>query len=638
MKRGNSSLTTNNRKFWFIADFETITPNTNYYKKTQDTKVNLWGLQQFGDFSPDKINWGITIEEFIDHLKNLGVSSTIFFHNLAFDGDFIVKYLIKTYPIIKKKDRKTGIAFFKNKNRIYNIILNFRNPEKKFCKIIFRCSLLLLTASVDSLGKAFKIEKHENGNSTFYDFEPFKNKDEILFTPFKYSFLLYMKRDIEIVNRSLVTFEHTINSVKIIKDKNKKRKRKGLPVFNYLTIGALAKHVQGFFYIPKFHKENPQHKGKQFLTTKSKTDYNFIKKNFMYGGWTQYNPLFQNDNNDIFKGVMIDINSSYPSIMVENLPYGDLLQTKPKSTFVEWVTVDVKTAIIKKKYEHFRILKNWKHQSGEVRYSDKLDNFTCYYLKKEWDIINKVYDIKIKSIGSVYQKTAPFLKSLVTDFYALKQKYKKAGDKASEMTFKIFLNSLYGKFNQRDKYDEMNYSTLNFEDFQKDNPDFGEFRESNSYKIDNKHKVYFMKRVKDSSKFTNSAVAAYTTSGGRCKLWNTILKIGVKYFIYSDTDSIAFKTENMKDLHIGADLGEWSIDSKLSQFKVYGAKRYLGYLENEIVKKGFAGVNLDLKKHLNYMNFDFDEFHIPNATLKKTYVKSGIILELKDLDIKKGKQ
>lgn len=156
----------------------------------------------------------------------------------------------------------------------------------------------------------------------------------------------------------------------------------------------------------------------------------------------------------------------------------------------------------------------------------------------------------------MFQKTAPFLKNLVTDFYGLKQKYKSDGDKASEMTFKIFLNSLYGKFNQRDKYDEMVYSLDTFENFQNDNPEYQDFRESNSYTIDEKHKVFFMKKIADAKTFTNSAVAAYVTSGGRCKLWSTILKIGVKYFIYSDTDSVAFSTDKMKNLEFGADLGQ----------------------------------------------------------------------------------
>ena len=174
----------------FVADFETITPETKYYQKNNDTKVILWGIQKLHNFTDYK-SWGYSIDSFIEYLFSLKVSATIFFHNLSFDGDFVLKYLINilNYQILEESNFQNSIEIFKQGNNLYNFVVRINKNIKWY----FRCSLKLLSAGVEKLGKSFNISKHENNSDTFYGYEDLnaswvetKEKNRIEIRPIKY--------------------------------------------------------------------------------------------------------------------------------------------------------------------------------------------------------------------------------------------------------------------------------------------------------------------------------------------------------------------------------------------------------------------------------------------------------------------
>ena len=71
----------------FSADFETITDEN-------DCRVWAWGIC---DIPYTFANFGNSIESFFEHLKTLKENSKIYFHNLKFDGSFILNYLLSTF-------------------------------------------------------------------------------------------------------------------------------------------------------------------------------------------------------------------------------------------------------------------------------------------------------------------------------------------------------------------------------------------------------------------------------------------------------------------------------------------------------------------------------------------------------------
>ena len=68
----------------FSADFETITDEN-------DCRVWAWGIC---DIPYTFANFGNSIDSFFEHLKTLKENSKIYFHNLKFDGSFILNYLL----------------------------------------------------------------------------------------------------------------------------------------------------------------------------------------------------------------------------------------------------------------------------------------------------------------------------------------------------------------------------------------------------------------------------------------------------------------------------------------------------------------------------------------------------------------
>ena len=75
-------------KRWYVADFETTSER--FYNEHGYTKVWLWSIC---DSNANIIQDGTDIEQFLILARQL-CGGTIYFHNLKFDGSFIVDYLL----------------------------------------------------------------------------------------------------------------------------------------------------------------------------------------------------------------------------------------------------------------------------------------------------------------------------------------------------------------------------------------------------------------------------------------------------------------------------------------------------------------------------------------------------------------
>lgn len=76
---------------WWVADFETTTANTLYYRRTQDVCLTLGGLL---DATGRHYFEYLDVAGFFRLLQTRGIR-TCFFHNLSFDGNFVIKWAMQ---------------------------------------------------------------------------------------------------------------------------------------------------------------------------------------------------------------------------------------------------------------------------------------------------------------------------------------------------------------------------------------------------------------------------------------------------------------------------------------------------------------------------------------------------------------
>lgn len=660
----------------YFADFETATANTQYFKRTQDTRVLLYCLKNHNGAI---ISIGVNIKQFFDAIKDMRLTSKeilIYFHNLSFDGDFILKWLaqnnfVATNP---EKDDKmykkpNTFIFLRQKSNIFFIKVWLNNKKGKKICINFYCSLKILSASVDALGKSIGLSKHTNETKqeNFYDVEPMNHVSD-----YPKEFVDYCIRDCEIVR---ISFWNFVKELKQLTDS--KWFLGNISLKKHFTIGSIAYQLQKDF-VKNFSYKNKNPSIFKGLKIKSRTYW--LAKRFYFGGITQFNPECQYKKIHCENGVSYDVNSMHPFSMTKLIPYGELydmdeVQPEPNRKYLEYWEIYVEYASIKE--HNFHCLTNWKkvnalyekefekmklrtkgkkpsdkdikEQSKRAidytlnRYVNYLYDFTCYYLKEEWETLQKFYDFEGVIIKKKYWAYADyFLKDYVESLYSFKESYTRAGDKSKALTYKIALNSSYGKHATREYYNELyccnskqEYDVLvAAKTFKYKNKTWTIDDASEIVKLPNHYFVSIEPAYDESKDLFNKLIASTITAWSRIYIYESIYKCGVKNFLYCDTDSIYLKDASRVNLVIdNYKLGAWSVQSTYNYFIAKGAKVY-SYAQDEYFKNSNS-VHSGISKNYLAKNFDLSiyETHdivLKEANLKQVRTKSGSLLVKKD--------
>lgn len=650
----------------FFADFETTTYNSKQYQEEGHTNVWMWALMD----QKNGIKIGCTLDEFMNFILQDGKNKIIYFHNLSFDGDFIIKWLFRNYPknfkqdyqfttenyeVVNQVPKYNWFSFFKNGNKIYNIDWAVRKKIRgkvMKVKIQFRCSYNLMPSSIDSLGKSFKINKMDEEEinnlilkgyikekNEFYDLGGnYVHQDEYL----KNVFVSYIKRDVMIAKTAFLNYKETVESTKDAF--NNKYNKKDVHLQKILTTASLVqKLVKNNIWNNK-HLHNYIKKG---LKIHSYEQYELMRK-FYSGGFTQFNPLYHNKVFDK-KGFSIDINSSYPWAMTQPLPYGELLEEVPENTknYLTYCVVKMSYKI-KSKYINFICLKN--KTDKKVRYSMH-GSGEFYFLLEELEFYKKIYDIEITEIKYLYARCFTFLKPFIDEYYHLKSEADANGQAALKTTYKLLLNSLYGSFAKKAIYPMGIWMEKRFYDALKNNELDGLYDEKNkkwnakTFKQLNIPNMDLfcveMEKEEKPKSFPNMLIGATITAYSRLKLLNAIFEIGVDKFVYCDTDSIFClgKKENLPS-SIKLDdyeLGAWKVEFEFNKGKILGAKRYVFENENHKTKSATSGIKLkklsefdEIEKMLN------SDYEVHNARLQRCADDYGIYLKPINLILKTG--
>lgn len=252
----------------FTADFETSTwlPDESF--------VWAWALCEVGNV--DNLRIGNTIESFFETIKK-EYNPVILFHNLKFDGEFILYYLLKNgYEHTDKKERKskTFSTLISDMGLFYQIEVYF-DVGKKTRKVTFIDSLKIINQSVEQIAKTFNLEE----SKLIIDYNAPREKGHILTKEEKD----YIKNDVVIVAKAM-DYMYQMGLTKMTAGSN--------ALFEYRTILTNK----------KFEKVFPK------LTYECDKDIRQAYK----GGFTYLNSQWEGV--DVGEGEVLDVNSLYPSV------------------------------------------------------------------------------------------------------------------------------------------------------------------------------------------------------------------------------------------------------------------------------------------------------------------------------------
>ena len=412
----------------FAGDFETTTSP----EKTEVWLSCLVNVEKYNDEQAYKVD--TTIKDFLKslyietlamHRKSGERDFIVFFHNLKFDGSFLLNFFL---------EKGVKCSYFINDMGVwYSITLEF-----DAFKITFRDSLKILNFSIKSMAQLFKMPTAKGETPLL------ENKPETI----KNDWIEYVKTDVAILARGIYAMYFEENFSK------------------YTSASEALSEFKRIF------KEDGNHFRKSFPILDKNIDT--FCRNAYRGGWTFANPIFQgkeiNANIEIY-----DINSMYPSTMLQNpLPIGKpkhYERTPEKIDPDKYYIYHVKTAFelkpnhlptiqVKKKLDALKI---------GVRTSDYVrttngEVIELYLTNFDYDLFNSHYDNHTEIIETLEFET----ESNLFDNYIKVYRFKKENAKspAEKQKAKIMLNSLYGKFGakiiSRQKEAELSNGILKF--------------------------------------------------------------------------------------------------------------------------------------------------------------------------------
>jgi len=135
----------------YVADFETTTD-------PDDCRVWAWGVCAIDN--TDNFTYGNNIAAFIDWCK-LANNDRVYFHNLRFDGEFLLSYLLNNgFSVLldgEKAATNTIKTMISDKGVFYKMTVYFKINGHKTSKIDFYDSLKVLPFSVAEIAKAFNL-------------------------------------------------------------------------------------------------------------------------------------------------------------------------------------------------------------------------------------------------------------------------------------------------------------------------------------------------------------------------------------------------------------------------------------------------------------------------------------------------
>lgn len=619
----------------FTADFETTT-------KEEDCRVWAWATCEIGNTK--NFVHGTTIDSFFRFLENSN-NSTFYFHNLKFDGEFIMVYLFEHgfKHVIDRKEEvtKTFTTLISDKGQFYSIKIIFNKEGKNTRYVQIYDSLKILPFSVAQIAKAF--------NLSISKLKIDYNADRPIGYTLTRDEIDYIRNDVEIVACALA----------VLFTQNLKKMTQGSNALHDYKQTVTEKKFEKWFPIP---------------------DYDHDVRQSYKGGFTYLNPLYK--NRDIGEGIVLDVNSLYPSVMRDRpLPYGEGIYFEGKyvpdklyNLYVQMFTCQFE---LKEGYIPTIQLKNnlsfipteYLTTSGDEAVTMCLTSVDLELFFNHYDVFNIEYHS-----GWKFKSTTGLFTEYIDKWTKVKIESTINGNKGMRTLAKLMLNALYGKF----ALNPVVQSKIPFYD--------------NGI-------VRYTKGVKETRDPIYIPVGTFITAWARYKTITSAQKV-YHLFAYADTDSLHLdiplppemsklsndELENLTTADLqkfGLDipddfvvdpvaLGAWKIESRFTRARFVRQKSYVedwnppdtwnalqidsreikavceeldldfksimknysGYYDKALLNITCAGMPEQCYQYVNWENFhEGSSYH---GKLQPKHVKGGLILKEIDFTIKRS--
>lgn len=493
----------------FVGDFETTTDPF-------DCRVWLWAM---ADIRTLDVGYGLDIRSYCNFISKF--DSYIWFHNLAFDGSFIMDHLMKSEYNHVTENPSAGefSTLISNMGKFYSIKIHWRNGKRTE----FRDSLKKLPMSAGAVAKAFNLE--EVKGKIDYD----------------------APRPVGYVPTQ-AEYEYVTNDVIIIAKAIRNQISLGL---TRLTVGsdALAEYKQmigkGLFeqLFPILPME---------IDAELRRAYR--------GGFTYVAPQFA--RRIVSGGKVFDVNSLYPFVMyTQPLPIGEPYCTTGIPEITEeyplWIANMTITARLKPGHiPCIQIKGNSVFSSTE--YQTRIDDpvsLACTNI--DWQLWTEHYDIDVHDYNGVfYFKAAEGLFKTYIDKWSTIKAESSGGIRTIA---KLQLTSLYGKFGT--------------------NPNV-----TPKIPILEDDRIRLIMGEEETREPVYTAMAVFVTSYARY-LTITAAQAHYDRFAYADTDSLHLIGDEPVDLEVHPNkLGAWKHEYDFTSAYYLRAKAYSEFTKKHHMK------------------------------------------------------
>lgn len=571
----------------FTADFETAVWNEN------ETWVWAWAVCEIGN--EENLQIGNNIESFIEFCKN-EKNASFYFHNLKFDGEFIIYWaLTNGFKHVEKKEdieNNTFTTLISDMGQFYQIALYYKKGNKQVHKTVFYDSLKIIPFSVSETAKAFNLPI----SKLSIDYKKERPIGHILTEEEK----AYIKNDVLIMAKALdVLFKENLT----------KMTRASNALADFKEIIGKSKFTH---YFPSL----------EFDIDKD------LRKSYK-GGFTYLNPIYK--EKDVGTGVVLDVNSLYPSVMYDKpLPFGEpiyfegkYIEDKVYNLYIQMITCSfeikknkIPTIQIKNNRSFFRANEYLESSNNEI-VCLVLTNVDLKLFLEQYNVydLDYVCGWKFKSIQGIF-------KDYIDKWITVKNEATINKNAGQRTMAKLMLNSLYGKL----------ATSL---EVQSKNPYLGE-----------DSIIHYSLSQKEQKEGIYLPAGSFITAYAREKTIRTsqaikdysINKYGKDMYIYSDTDSIhtLLPIEELKQF-CDIDkvrLGAWKHEGTFTRARFVRQKCYLEEIDGNI-NITCAGMPKSC-----YDKVEWDRFKTGftcGGKLTFKHVKGGVILVDTDFTIKEEK-
>ena len=578
----------------FACDFETTTD-------LKDCRVWAYAICEIGD--PDNFMYGNSLDDFMEWCMNKKENYLCLFHNLKFDGEFILSWLLDNdYEYVADKKNRHDHSFttlITDMGQFYAIEVYFKVKGKKVNKVTFHDSLKLLNFSVDEIAKSFDlpISKLELDYTA-------KREIGHQLTPHEID---YIRNDVKIMALALdILYKNNMTK---------------------MTVAANA--LASFKTMCKNFKQ-------LFPVLPIDVDQD-IRRSYK-GGFTYLSPKYKEKTTGA--GLTLDVNSMYPAKMVqEYLPYG-LPEPfegryKPDRFYPLYTQRLSCTFEIKPdKIPSIQIKSSMSFMPNEYIESSKGEIVTLTLTSPDLELFFEQYNVNVIEYhgGWKFKKAKGIFTEYINYWMEQKIKAKKEGNRPQTMLAKLHLNSLYGKLALNPigrqkapvlKDSELHYMMLPTEE---------------------RKPIYI-----PAATFITAYQRKYIIECSQAiRDWSEKYK-GFDAYCYSDTDSchILLDKEDLKPLskYIPIDpyeLGAWDCEAEFTRARFLRQKCYIEEIDGEI-HATVAGMPKKLSHLITFENFNVgftteaftdEEIGKKGRKLKYVHTDGGVVLMPTEFSIK----